>query len=126
VPTIPITYSINKRNPKLNTYTNQNLNSWRYWPSYGSHLVFELVRIREDDKEVEQPLSGCSTPNDATHVIRILLDGVPVRSSKVDFYSSTTHNASIEGMFTIKSFATLVKNLEDAGGFDYDHLLGKK
>jgi hypothetical protein len=85
-----------------------------------------LVRIREDDKEVEQPQFGSATLNDETHVIRILLDGVPVRSSKVDYHSLTTHDKSIEGMFTIKSFAKLVKNLEDAGGFDYDHLLGKK
>jgi hypothetical protein len=91
--------------------------SRRYWPSYGSHLVFELVRIRD----------GEAGPD--SHIVRILLDGVPVRSSKVVDVSvlsnGTAPSRGPGGMFYIHDFEQLVTNLEIAGGHDYASLLGK-
>lgn len=90
--------------------------SWRYWPSYGSHLVFELVRVRD------------GPPGPDSHVVRVLLDGVPVRSSKIDQLSSrrdVTDSRGPKGMFFINDFERLVSNLEQAGGYDYASLLGQ-
>jgi hypothetical protein len=67
-------------------------------------------------------------PGPDSHVIRILLDGVPVRSSKVAASSKPTTNVSgsPDGMLFINDFEQLVTKLEDAGGHDYASLLGKK
>ena len=91
--------------------------SWRYWPSYGSHLAFELVRIRD------------GPPGADSHVVRVLLDGVPIRSSKVNClvtHSKVTDNRGPKGMFFINDFEQLVSKLEEAGGYDYASLLGQK
>lgn len=86
--------------------------SWRYWPSYGSNLVFELVRVRD------------GPPGPDSHVVRVLLDGIPVRSAKLK-QSTNMSSDGPEGMFFIADFEQLVANLEDAGGHDYASLLGQ-
>ena len=88
--------------------------SWRYWPRYGSNLVFELVRVRD------------GPPGPDSHVVRVLLDGVPIRSSKIDsLRNDATDIRGPEGMFFINDFEKLVSKLEEAGGYDYASLLGQ-
>jgi len=90
---------------------------WRYWPKYGSHLTFELVRVNDDD-------SGNS------HVVRVLLNGEPVLTAKKEA-SSSGHERMVQTgngpqhMLLVEDFLEIVGKLEDAGGFDFDQLLGK-
>jgi hypothetical protein len=88
---------------------------WRFWPEYASTLVFELVRINDNDKN-----------SDATHVVRVLLNGKPVRS--VD-----QHNQYWEGpgrpvgkgplqMLLAQDFEDIVTNLEKAGGYQPENV----
>jgi hypothetical protein len=92
--------------------------SWRYWPRYGSNLVFELVRVRD------------GPPGPDSHVVRVLLDGVPIRSSKINGLAASRNDATDsrgpQGMFFIHDFEQLVSKLEEAGGYDYASLLGQK
>lgn len=89
--------------------------SWRFWPVYGSHLAFELVRIKE----------GPSTLN--SHVVRVLLNGTPVISvSPTSSQKSTSPvGRGPENLLLVDDFSRVVSSLEDAGGHDYDALLGK-
>jgi len=81
---------------------------WRFWPSYASTLVFELVRVSDQH-------------DGNSHVVRVLLNGKPVKS--VD-----QHNRFWEGpgtyvgkgplqMLLVEDFANVVTELERAGGY---------
>jgi hypothetical protein len=63
-------------------------------------------------------------PGPDSHVVRVLLDGVPVRSAKLNPNATRIANGGLEGMFFVNDFEQLVTNLEDAGGHDYASLLG--
>ncbi|KAG7363006.1 histidine phosphatase superfamily branch 2 protein [Nitzschia inconspicua] len=82
------------------------LGGWRFWPPYASSLVFELVRIPENE--------GCS------HVVRILLNGKPVFSvHKNEHYWAGKSPPAGRGPFQMlyaEDFNTVVSNLEKAGG----------
>ena len=68
-------------------------------------------------------------PGPDSHVVRVLLDGVPIRSTKIDSLASTSNTTDPrgpQGMFFIKDFERLVSKLEEAGGYDYASLLGQK
>jgi hypothetical protein len=81
---------------------------WRFWPGYASTLVFELVRIQDGD-------------GDDAHVVRVLLDGKPVKSvlkgddcywvGSCEFGGNGPHQ-----MLYAADFDRVVKNLEKAGG----------
>jgi hypothetical protein len=72
-----------------------------------------LVRVRD------------GPPGPDSHVIRILLDGKPVRSVKLKMATNKSiSTGGPEGMFYVDDFEQLVKRLEDAGGHDYASLLG--
>lgn len=94
--------------------------SWRWWPAYGSHLVFELVRVHDERTTGPEQRS--------THVVRVLLNGKPVVS--VDHASQSDQAVPVgkgpEHMLLIDDFLKVVTALEDAGGHDYDRLLGRK
>ena len=67
-------------------------------------------------------------PGPYSHVVRVLLDGVPIRSSKYDSLAScrdATESHGPKGMFFIHDFERLVSKLEAAGGYDYARLLGQ-
>lgn len=84
------------------------VDEWKsFWPTYGSTLVFELVRI---PGEVEK------------YVVRVLLNGTPVRS--VHGREPVGHGP--HAMMWIDDFDEMVRHLEDQGGFDYDELLRMK
>jgi hypothetical protein len=68
-------------------------NDERFWPPYGSHLAFELVRC-----------------GDESHVIRIVLNGQSLRSLDV----------APDSMLRIADAARIVSNLETSGGPDYN------
>jgi hypothetical protein len=90
---------------------------WRFfWPTYGTTLAFELVRIEDD------------SPDSASHVVRVLLNGKPVTS--VDYGKEQGTDAYVgngpEKMLSINDFEILVSRLEDAGGHDYATMLGYK
>jgi hypothetical protein len=84
---------------------------WRFWPPYASTLVFELVRIPPDDQK-----SGSSE-----HVVRILYNGVPVRTVIKDgrFWDGTSPPAGNgpSQMLLAEDFDGVVTRLEKAGGF---------
>jgi hypothetical protein len=80
---------------------------WRFWPPYASSLIFELVRIRQDDAE-------------DSHVVRVLLNGKPVKSVLKDdtFWTGDSPPAG-HGPFQMlyaQDFHAVVRNLEVAGG----------
>ena len=79
--------------------------------------MFELVRVRD------------GPPGPDSHVVRVLLDGVPIRSSKINTLVSGSHatdpHHGPNGMFCINDFERLVSKLEEAGGYDYASLLGQ-
>jgi hypothetical protein len=82
---------------------------WRFWPPYASTLVFELVRIPHDNKA------------DSKHVVRVLLNGVPVRTVIKDdrFWDGNSPSAG-SGPFQMlyaEDFEAVVTRLERAGGF---------
>lgn len=91
----------------------------RYWPAYASHLVFELVRVAEENDSK----TNHDTTNPTTHVIRVLLNGKPVQS--VDFDTRKLLGHGPEHLLSIDDFSNIVSSLEDAGGHDYDRLLGR-
>lgn len=89
----------------------------RFWPAYASHLVFELVRVKD----------GVANDASPTHVIRVLLNGKPVVSLDYDQKDTKTFlGRGPERLLTISDFEKLVNNLETAGGHDYEQLLGRK
>lgn len=96
---------------------------WRYWPKYGSQLCFELVRVTDD---------GPPVTSDSSHVVRVLLNGKPVLSVDHDWLKGKLTNTTAymghgpERMMFVNDFMRVVKALEDAGGHDYDRLLGRK
>lgn len=83
---------------------------WRFWPSYASTLVFELVRIHDDDHL------------DNSHVVRVLLNGKPILS--VDQHNrywdseGTPVGNGPSRMLLTTDFAEIITNLEKAGGYD--------
>lgn len=88
----------------------------RFWPAYASHLVFELVRIKDE------PIDD----NERTHVIRVLLNGKPVLSIDLDDQCVRKYlGKGPEKLMTVPDFIKLVSDLEDAGGHDYEQLLGR-
>lgn len=84
---------------------------WRFWPPYASTLVFELVRIPQDDEAAEA----------SEHVVRILLNGVPVKTVVKDdrFWDGSSPPAG-NGPFQMlypEDFDAVITRLEKAGGF---------
>mmetsp|Transcript_18731 Transcript_18731/g.34928 ORF Transcript_18731/g.34928 Transcript_18731/m.34928 type:complete len:146 (-) Transcript_18731:649-1086(-) len=80
---------------------------WRFWPPYASSLVFELVRIP-------------NTGTDDSHVVRVLLNGKPVKSVWKDheFWEGgclPAGNGPYQ-MLNAKDFQSVVENLEKLGG----------
>jgi len=76
------------------------------------NLLFQLVRVRD------------GPPGPDSHVIRILLNGMPVRSINVDTTIPAVEGGP-GGMLFIGDFERLVGNLERAGGSDYTNLLNR-
>jgi len=76
------------------------------------NLLFQLVRVRD------------GPPGPDSHVIRILLNGMPVRSINVDT-TIPVEEGGPGGMLFIGDFERLVGNLERAGGIDYTNLLNR-
>lgn len=72
---------------------------------------FQLVRVHD----------GPTGPD--SHVIRILLNGMPVKSIAVTTMTPSSGRGP-NGMLSIGDFETLVGKLERAGGYDYRKLLG--
>lgn len=84
----------------------------RFWPFYGTTLVFELVRLEEKTNDaIEQ------------YVVRVLLNGQPVLSIQFND-DETPLGHGPQNMLTIHDFLELVTKLEDEGGHDYSKLLG--
>jgi len=87
---------------------------WRFWPSYASTLVFELVRV----KKVAGPDS---------HVVRILLNGKPLRVvNLLDHFQSKDPLEYIgKGpmrMLRLSDFSNIISKLELAGGLSGDRI----
>lgn len=83
------------------------MGGWRFWPPYASSLVFELVRITQENQE-------------QAHVVRVLLNGKPVFSVVKDdqFWEGGSQFAG-NGPFQMlyaSDFHAVVSNLEKAGG----------
>jgi hypothetical protein len=94
--------------------------AWRMWPHYGTTLVFELVRIDDNDD---------STGSSSSHVVRVLLNGKPVMSVDFEKYEETSDafvGHGPERMLSIDDYEALVSRLEKAGGHDYASMLGYK
>jgi len=87
---------------------------WRFWPAYASTLVFELVRIKQD------------TDADS-HVLRIFLNGQPIRSVNLLAYDGKGEPEYVgQGplkMLRPSDFARIVTALEEAGGLDYSTMM---
>ena len=86
-------------------------NRCRYWPGYGTTLVFELVRIGDDTNKV-------------SHVVRVLLNGMPIRSTDLFEYKA---GAPVEhigkgpvALLTVDDFEKLIVNLETVGGMPHE------
>lgn len=93
-----------------------NSSSWRWWPKYGSQLVFELVRVH-----------GVANQSDS-YLVRVLLNGKPVLS--IDHGSKSQTRVPLgsgpKQLLHVDDFLNVVSALEVAGGHDYDQLLGRK
>jgi hypothetical protein len=80
---------------------------WRFWPEYASTLVFELVRINDQN-------------SDDSHVVRVLLNGKPVKSvNQHDRYWEGPGSHVGRGphqMLLAEDFVNIVTKLELAGG----------
>jgi len=90
---------------------------WRFWPKYGSHLVFELVRIKDGPARED------------SHVVRVLLNGKPVLSANHKSHTKTNEayiGRGPEKLLRVDDFLKVVQDLEDAGGHDYDTLLSRR
>jgi Histidine phosphatase superfamily (branch 2) len=95
----------------VNDTSGDDTGSWRFWPPYGSNLVFELVRVRE------------GPPGPDSHVVRVLLNGKPVRSAKVNTTTKPDSADGPEGMLLVDDFEWIVSKLEEAGGHEYASIL---
>jgi hypothetical protein len=82
---------------------------WRFWPAYGTTLVFELVRINKDNGE-------------DSHVVRILLNGQPIKVSNLLNHDGQGDAEPIGkgpmSMLRVSDFVKIVTQLEIKGGFD--------
>jgi hypothetical protein len=87
---------------------------WRFWPSYASTLVFELVRVQKE-----------TGPD--SHVVRIFLNGKPVRAvNLLDHDGKGEPEYTGKGpskMLRISDFVEVVKKLETAGGLNYSTMI---
>jgi hypothetical protein len=97
---------------------------WRFWPKYGSHLIFELVRI--SDYEDMDPAEY-----DSAYVVRVLLNGNPVITANSEKSPSGRTKLVYTGngpehMLLLKDFLKVVDTLETEGGYDYSSLLGRQ
>jgi len=120
-----------------------DIGSWRWWPPYASNLVFEvsalytvlsicsrlrwflghfshIVLVHHD--QLVRVRDGPPGPD--SHVIRILLNGMPVRSIAAVTTATSADEGGPAGMLYVEDFERLVGNLEKAGGHDYSNLLG--
>lgn len=83
---------------------------WRFWPAYATTLVFELVRIGNENER-------------DTHVVRVLLNGKAIISANlVDLFSGKVTDIEYVGngpsrMLRLADFEEVVKQLE---GFRVD------
>lgn len=79
---------------------------WRFWPSYASTLVLELVRIEETDSE-------------DSHVVRVLLNGKPIIAANLLEYDQTDELEYVgKGpmqMMRMSDFEKVIERLEHAG-----------
>lgn len=87
---------------------------WRFWPTYGTTLVFELVRVKDD-------IQGKSS-----HVVRVLLNGEPVRvvdllDHKQGEDPEYLGTAPLQ-MLTIADFERIILKLEQVGGMPHERL----
>lgn len=73
--------------------------------------VFQLVRVHD----------GPTGPD--SHVIRMLLNGMPVKSVAVTSRAPVSEWGP-DGMLFVADFERLVGNLESAGGYDYRSMFG--
>jgi hypothetical protein len=84
---------------------------WRFWPVYGTTLVFELVRIKDDAGKT-------------SHVVRVLLNGKPIRAvNLLDYKGSGQPEYTGHGpmkMLTVSDFEKIISKLEEAGGMPHD------
>mmetsp|Transcript_2747 Transcript_2747/g.4435 ORF Transcript_2747/g.4435 Transcript_2747/m.4435 type:complete len:502 (-) Transcript_2747:127-1632(-) len=84
---------------------------WRFWPKYGTTLVFELVRIQDD--------AGKSS-----HVVRVLLNGKPVRAVNLMDYKGNGPPEYVGkgpmNMLTVADFEKIIDKLEDIGGMPHE------
>lgn len=84
---------------------------WRFWPTYASTLVFELVRVSKDTDEPD------------SHVVRVFLNGQPIRSVNLLDHDGESEPEYIgKGpmrMLRVSDFVNTVSKLEKAGGLDY-------
>lgn len=88
--------------------------TWRYWPEYGSTLIFELVRTKDESGKT-------------LHVVRILLNGKPIRVVNTLEHHKDTENSGGSrpkyvgqgpmNMLTIDCLEKVVRNLEIVGGY---------
>lgn len=86
--------------------------SWKCaWPDYGTTLVFELVRLQDDDGK-------------ASHVVRVLLNGDPVQAvNLLDHKEGDPPEYVGEGpmkMLTMSDFEKIISKLEDVGGMPHE------
>lgn len=96
-------------------------NQWRWWPTYGSQLCFELVRIKDDDKSTTKNVISRDT-----HVVRVLINGKPVFSVNHEGPKFSDMGTGPKRMLLLDDFINVIQTLENAGGHDYDRLLGRK
>lgn len=84
---------------------------WRFWPTYGSTLVFELVRIEDDAGKT-------------SHVVRVLLNGKPIRAvNLLDYKGEGPPEYCGKGpmkMLTVSDFEKIILKLEDVGGMPHE------
>jgi len=99
---------------------------WQFWPKYASTLLFELVRVNK--KEDGSDTSADGDGEDCRRIVRILLDGKPVRlmtslknnKEKATMTNATTDSDSDAASYEVplSDFLRLVKELEKQGDFD--------
>lgn len=86
---------------------------WRFWPAYGTTLVFELVRISKVNSE-------------DSHVVRILLNGQPIKVVNLLTHSGEGEAEPIGmgpmNMLRVSDFSKIVTQLEITGGFDREKI----
>jgi hypothetical protein len=91
----------------------ENKGDWRFWPKYGSTLVFELIRV---DGANGKP----------SHLVRVLLNGKPVRSvDLLDFKGTGPPDYIGHGpmkMLTICDFEKVISKLEKVGGMPHEYI----